>query len=443
MLRTVEFWPQTGFVDAPWIEDPDEDAFVRSARGIGELYSEGVRPTRVQARHSQLRLHCFDHEPGRTDVEVIVFTEPAEGFEMAGVYLPDGVAALPAPARAALVLDVMHAAALRMAQARGWDPEALEAARAHVVAHDLRFRWVGPAKTSPGRKYLARPVFTITDDGWGRGVVEIRRVADDTLVACSAEMVTAGAASVFRRAAATLRWHGSTTVQIDPDEGPCVTAVVPLPVVNVRGEGANSPESVPRIVVVGGATDDAVPDVYDTALHLLLDELSEPQWLTWWSAASDDVLEVWYDLVVEHPARISARRGGNKLRVRIERPCADILAAPDHVALAYTDVQDMLATIRRRANLGTHPELPDLEQLKVATAGQIAQRAALVSRMTKLVDRLADRLPAWLVMSFRADLDEGRPADTMSVLRVQLSHLDIELTDAERAEFEALSATQR
>ena len=64
-----------------------------------------------------------------------MFTEPTEGFEIAGVDLPDGVAALPASARAALVLDVMHAAE-----------------------------------------------------------------------------------TVFRRTAATLRWHGSTTVQIDPDE---------------------------------------------------------------------------------------------------------------------------------------------------------------------------------------------------------------------------------
>lgn len=442
-MRTVEFWPQTGFVNAPWVAEPDEDAFVRSARGIGELYSEGVRAARVQARDSQLRLHCFDHEPGRTEVEVTVFTEPTDGFEMAGVCLPDGVAALPAPARAALVLDVMHAAALRMAQARGWDPEAFKSARAHVVAHDLRFRWTGPAKTSPGRRYTARTAFTITDDGLGRGVVEIRRVADNTPVARSAEMVTAGAETVFRRTAATLRWLGSTTVQIDTDDGPRVTEVVTLPRLTVRGEGANSPESTPRIEVVGGATDDAVPDTYHTALHVLLGEFREPQWLSWWSAAPDDVLEIWYDLVVEHPARITARRGGNKLRVRIERPFADMLAAPDHVALARTDVEDLLATVRRRAGLGPHPELPDFDHLQATTTDRIAERAALVRRMKDLVDRLVDRLPAGLVAAFQTDLDQGRTGDTMAALRTKLSHLGVELTDAERAEFEALAATQR
>ena len=95
-------------------------------------------------------------------------------------------------------------------------------------------------------------------------------------------------------------------MQIDPDEGPCVTELVSLPRVNVRGEGANSPKSTPRIVVVAGATDDAGPDAYDTALHVLLDELREPQWLTWWSAAPDDVLEIWYDFVVVEQLDLTA-----------------------------------------------------------------------------------------------------------------------------------------
>ncbi|MFG1994109.1 hypothetical protein ACGFJ7_29470 [Actinoplanes sp. NPDC048988] len=82
---------------------------------------------------------------------------------------------------------------------------AFEAARAHAVTRDPRFHWDGPAKMSPGRRFTARPVFTITDDGLGRGVVEVRRVADGALVARSAEMVTAGAESVFRRAAAAFK----------------------------------------------------------------------------------------------------------------------------------------------------------------------------------------------------------------------------------------------
>lgn len=443
ILRTVEFWPQTGFVDAPWTEDPDEDAFVRSARAVGERYSEGIRPAGIQARNAQLRMHCFPHEPGRTELLVTVFTEPLDGFEMAGVSLPDGVAALSPAARAALVLDVMHAAAVRLAHARGWDVAAFEAARAHVVEHGLRFRWVGPGKTAPGRRYTARPVFTITDDGLGRGVVEIRRTADNTLIGTSEEFVTGGSERNFRWIARTLRWRDATTVQISPDERRHPTVVEDLPPVTVRAEGANAPESPPRITVVGGYTDDAVPEPYSTALHLLLDELRGPHWAAWWSAAPDKVLEIWYDLIARGPARISARRGDNKLRLRIERPLADILAATDLAALARADVEAMLAAAQRRAGLGPHPPLPDQARVAATTTDRIADRAALIRRMHALLDSLADRLPAWLVAYLHADLDQGKTGDVMSGLRTQLSHLGVTTTAAERVEFEELAATQR
>ncbi|WP_433618405.1 hypothetical protein ACQP2P_21045 [Dactylosporangium sp. CA-139114] len=442
-LRTVEFWPQTGLAGARWAEGPDEDAFVRSARTIGERYSEGIRPARVRARHPQLRLHCFPHEPGRGEVLVTVFTEPMDGFEMAGVTLPDGVAALSSTARAALALDVMHAAALRMAQARGWDPAAFAAARAHVVAHDLRFRWTGPAKSAPGRRYTARPVCTISDDGLGRLVVEIRRVPDGTLVGASAEIVTPGSERTFRRVARTLRWRDGGTVEINPGERWHSTRVEEPPPLTVRAEGANSPESVPRINVIGGYSDDAVPETYSTALHLLTDELGGPQWTTWWSGAPDDVLEISYDLIARGPAGMTARRGGNKLRVRLDRPLADILAAGDRVALARADVEAVLATARRRAGLGPHPQLPDLARLAAGTTERIEADAALIRRMHAVLDRLADRLPAQLLASLHAELDDGRTGDVMSAVRSWLAHLGVPVTEAERAEFEALAATWR
>lgn len=284
-----------------------------------------------------------------------VFTEPPDDFEMADVKLPDGVAALSAPARAALVLEVMHAAAIRLAEARGWDPAAFEAARAHVVEQGMK------------------------------------------------------------------------------------TEVEELPPVKVR----DSPESLPYICVGGGSTDDAVPETYETALSLLYDELRGAAWAAWWCGAPDDVLDISYDLTAEHPARITARWGGNKLRVRIDRPLADILAATERVALARADVEAMAATVRRRARLGPHPDLPGLTALTAATEEQIEQRAVLVRRMHALLDRLADRLPASLVRILHADLAEGRTGDTMSALRVQLARLGAELTGAERAEFDALAASQR
>ncbi|MBM2615913.1 hypothetical protein JIG36_10130 [Actinoplanes sp. LDG1-06] len=430
VLRTVEFAPPT------WDGEPDEDAFTRSARGIGELYSQGLAPARVAARCPRLQLHCYPHEPGRTAVEVTVFTEPTDEYEMAGILLPDGVAALPPRARAALVLDVMHGAALRMAQARGWDPAAFEAARAHVVAHDLRFRWIGPAKKSPGRTHVARPVFTIGDDGLARVVVEIRRAADDTLVACSPELATT---DTHRRVAATLRWYDREIAQIDPGEGPPQYTEVPeLPPVTVRGEGANAPEAPPQITVIGGYTDDAVPETYHTALHVLLNQVST--WTPWWSAADDDVLEISYDLIAERPARVTARRGGNKLRVRIERPLATLASTPDPIALAHADIENLLAVVRRRAALGPHPALPGLPALRTATANETDGRAALINRMRALLDRLSDRLPTGFVGMLHNDLDQSRTGDAMAALRTQP---DLRLTEAEQTELEALVDTQR
>ena len=56
-----------------------------------------------------------------------------------------------------------------------------------------------------------------------------------------------------------------------------------------------------------------------------------------------------------------------------------------------------------------------------------------------MLDRLADRLPPWLVSTLRAELNAGRGGDTMTVLRYQLSHLSIEVAEGERADLEALA----
>ena len=103
----------------------------------------------------------------------------------------------------------------------------------------------------------------------------------------------------------------------------------------------------------------------------------------------------------------------------------------------------MLIAAQRRAGLGHHPQLPDQAQVAVTTADRIAYRAALIRRMHTLLDSLADRLPAWLVASLHADLDQGKTGDAMSGLRTQLAHLGVSATAAELAEFEALAATQQ
>jgi hypothetical protein len=210
------FWPATGHTDRPWLDDPDEDAFVRSARGVCELYSAGLRPAQIQWRRAELRLICL-RDDARDDVQVVVFTDPpTAGFEQARVDLPGDIAVLPGAARARLALDVVHGATLRMARARGWDPAAPEAARTHALAHSLHYRWEGPAKLSPDRRHQAYPVYRLYDDGYGRVVVQVRRVLDDQLVAGSEPALAFSTSAGFVRSARTLRWHGSSVVKLVP-----------------------------------------------------------------------------------------------------------------------------------------------------------------------------------------------------------------------------------
>ena len=66
-LRGVEFWPATAFADvAAWLEDPDEDAFVRTARSVCELYSEALRHAAARAEVRSSASTPFTTRPART-----------------------------------------------------------------------------------------------------------------------------------------------------------------------------------------------------------------------------------------------------------------------------------------------------------------------------------------------------------------------------------------
>jgi hypothetical protein len=191
---------------------------VRSARSVCELYSEAVRQAGVPARHSEFRLACH-HDGSRSDVLVTVHPEMTEGFELAVAMLPPGIAGLPASARAGLVLEVVHAAATRLGRERGWDEAALVAARAHVLTAGLRYRWEGPAKVSPDRRYTAHPMYVMHDDGYGRVVVQVRRRDDGQTVAASAPVLAFSTSAGFARSARTLRWRSKKIVELVPYAG--------------------------------------------------------------------------------------------------------------------------------------------------------------------------------------------------------------------------------
>jgi hypothetical protein len=113
----------------------------------------------------------------------------------------------------------------------------------------------------------------------------------------------------------------------------------------------------PRIRVIGGGPMNGVPQAYANALDGLLGQLSGPQWRTWWSAADQEVLEIFYDFAATTTG-IAARRAGNTLRTTIRRPVSAFAKPQDHAATARRDVEALLATVRRRTGLGEHPPLP-------------------------------------------------------------------------------------
>lgn len=385
-LQLVYVYPPTGFPDRPWLEHPDEDAFARSARSVCELYSESVRRAAIRARHSELHVACR-HDPGRDGVLVTVHPEVTEGYELAVALLPDGIAALPAAARAGLVLDVVHGAAARLGQERGWDQAALEAAREHVLAARLRYTWDSPAKSSPDRKHTAQARFALHDDGYGRVVLEVRRRSDGVLVAGSAPAQAFSTAAGFARSAQTIRWKGSRTVELVPYAGlsagvgrttfwrdnhglltvdlddPHGPVELPLAEHHVVPPGAppvtvqTPDETGPRIVVIGGGpvTDD-LPAAYLDTLRGLLEQLAEPQWQAWWAGTDAQALEISYFFTAAETGP-TARRVKQTLRTVIRRPWRTFAAldAPD--ATAREDVEAMLHLVRRRTGLGPPPPL--------------------------------------------------------------------------------------
>lgn len=387
-LRWVTVWPPTGPTDRPWADDVDEDAFGRSARSVCELYSEALRGADVPARYGELRLVCrVDGQ--RSDVLVTVQSQVADGCERAVVLLPSGIALLPAPVRARLVLETVHAAALRLGRERGWNAAALTAAAEHTQAAGLRYRWRSPPKSSPDRRHTAHATFWLGDDGNGRAVVEMRRRADGVRVAMSESAPAYNTSTSFAHSARTLRWCGNDRVEMTPaaalpiGPGRAVLLADRQELITVGvGDGPVGEEpadfsgtehgdmaAVPsvRVVadnetgscvqVVGGCVERGVPDSYWTRLHHYLEQLTSSPWQAWWSAGGDGVLEIWYD-TAGVTTGVTARRFTDGLRVRIRRPASTFASgAVDPAALARQDVDAMLSTVRRRAGLPAPPPL--------------------------------------------------------------------------------------
>ncbi|WP_203806997.1 hypothetical protein [Paractinoplanes tereljensis] len=331
-------------------------------------------------------------------------TDVAAGFEAGTITLPPGIAALPELARAALALEIVHAAASRLGIERGWDQGALDGARRHVLDRRLRFRWEGPAKISPDRTLTAHPVFVLHDDGYGRATIHVRRRDDGDLVVVSVPALAFSTSAGFARSARTLRWRGKRRVEMVPYEGLSAGVgkheiwrdsqgllAVDLDDPATRGEPVAEndraevapTDRIPAVVVRTyadrepvwlevGLSDieglrpqtDADDEYYITQVDLAELAGRSEQWRAWWRGSGLDALEFRMHFTFGHPeheAPTRFRRHRGKLRVSGTRDHPGFASNTDTPPRrqARDDLQALIDLAGEHLKLPIAPRLPD------------------------------------------------------------------------------------
>lgn len=385
-LSVVHPYPANRRADHPADDDEVADVAIRGCRSVAELYGEALRGLGIANRVSELRLF-HRHVPELTEVRATVRVDRPEGFEMAHVLVPTSFAERSAEVRAQMLLEAVHGIACRLAAARGWPTEALEACRQHVLDRDLEYRWRSVPKASPDRRHAAHAEFRLPPDGCGRvRVVVVRRDAGE-VVASSEEAVAFCTREGFVRAARSLRWSGPDRVSLVPyDFVPAVRGgllrlareegvwqstvedylgVLPVPAgdphlpalpVRVEGRGADAEEQPPRVAFLGGGPvrSGRVAWFYD-AFRTEMRRLESAAGQEWWQAAGVRLLDVQIRFETEE-ARVHGRRRGQRLLVWVDQP-GDSLPAGDLGPIARQVAEQVVTLVRRRTGLGPHPEL--------------------------------------------------------------------------------------
>lgn len=403
-LTDVHFWPETGFVDRPWLDEPVADALVKSSRRVCERYSEALReldlPNAVgslQLIIRQTRERPESAEPTAPTVQVDVNVDRPEGGEWAGVLLPAEAERLSGTDRAHLVLEIITGVLTRLAAARGWDPDLIQQAHRHVLDHGLGFSWAGPWKNSPNRRSKGRCSFDLTDDGFGRITLEVADATTGATVARSRQFTAYSTLEGFQRSARTLRWEGSRRltviplidlvgraddlVEFDLDEGavgvdgaralpvPAGKVVSPLPV-HVVGKGATAPEQPHEILFMGIDRRRRCSREYVRTLeHLLHLVEGEEAWLRWWSASPAALLDIFTSFDNGRQG-IRVRRTGSRVNAAITRAAKDQLRGPEGVQQARDDVTALVGRLRGRFELAEPPALPDTATLTRLPSGR-------------------------------------------------------------------------
>jgi hypothetical protein len=284
-FRHVETYPATGFPDRVWGPHPESpgdplvDAFLRAARPVVELYSRALGQLDLRGPRASMVIHASQldgrHHDADDTVRVSVWSAPPHGMpaETAFVHLGAATGRLDPSGRAGLALEVVHASVTRLASARGWDPGSLANCRDHVVAHGFAYAWASAWKSAPDRRHRARATFRIAaPDGFGRARLEVRRRADDELVANSEETLAFCTSAGLQRSARTLRWDGPHAVRFVPftglvsphDGGPLVA----------RSAGGRWDVEMPQPVAVRAPEGEGIDEVAGAPVPAVVAELA-------------------------------------------------------------------------------------------------------------------------------------------------------------------------
>ncbi|MEU4626636.1 hypothetical protein AB0G04_42465 [Actinoplanes sp. NPDC023801] len=251
-FRQVHVWPDSGFAERPWDDDPDVDAFSRVSRGICEAYSQALPGLALVARASIMRLNADPDASPRPrpalDAPLPDMVEVSARFlgsqENGWVAVPVGFAKLPTDRARQLSLRIVHHGVLELAQALSWDPVVLTGALHHVEARGLRYWSEGPWKSAPDRRHRARAVASISDDGLGHVHVEVVTAAGELIIR-SEPFDAAYHGDDLVRACKTLRWDGPARVSMDPS-GFTWTDQHRQTVIDLNGGHAGVPHNAPR-----------------------------------------------------------------------------------------------------------------------------------------------------------------------------------------------------
>ncbi|KDP91509.1 hypothetical protein W824_06110 [Clavibacter cf. michiganensis LMG 26808] len=389
-LRDVHMWPDTGWPDSRWCppemdDDPhapvlEMDALLRGSKKVTELLGECLAEESITTPFASIRL--VPGEPSASgDLEVEISDYMAGGEDIAHVGVPAGFHDLSVRARDALVLLMWRETLKRLVARRGGDPAAVDRAADAARRDDYEIPRYGPWKQDRSRSRRMRLVGVLRDDGFLRLRVEVEELRGERSSRLSDEIIGGSTYWHFHRAARSLRWTSSTTM-----EGVSVPGIIlgdrgsfaldaetgsievrggqrePLPIEptgQARAIGfrfVEQPDDHIQVYWGGGGPTNEVPQEYLDEMDRLGDVVDSAEWIGWWRLVDVDEVCAYVDYLPSSSASI-VRFRGRALSVTIKRPADTIPTGPAAVLLARQDTESVLARIAERRKIQPAPAL--------------------------------------------------------------------------------------